>query len=120
MSNPPDTLSSFAFEEFVGVDIAAKTFTAAFALGESKPKLEKKPFDQTAEGFNRFLGRLAASAIAPNQQLIIMEATGPYWVALAVTLAQAGYGVSITNPAQVHYFAKAQLKRAKSDELAAP
>lgn len=46
-----------------------------------------------------------------------MEATGPYWVALAVSLAHAGYEVSVVNPAQVHYFAKAQLKRAKSDKL---
>jgi transposase len=105
------------FEEFVGVDIAAKTFTAAFALGEAKPKLEKKPFDQNAEGFKHFLERLSTSEIVPDHQLIVTLATGPYWVALAVTLAQAGYGISIANPAQVHYFAKAQLKRAKSDEL---
>jgi transposase len=117
LSHPTDMVSSFAFEAFVGVDIAAKTFTAAFALGEGKPKLEKKPFEQDAEGFTRFLGRLAASEIIPNRQLIVMEATGPYWVALAVTLAQAGYRVSVANPSQVHYFAKAQLKRAKSDEL---
>ena len=117
MSHPTDMVSSFSFDAFVGVDIAAKTFTAAFALGEGKPKLEKKPFEQNAEGFSRFLARLAASEITPDHQLIIMEATGPYWVALAVTLAQAGYRVSVVNPSQVHYFAKAQLKRAKSDVL---
>lgn len=54
MEIPADTLNSLAFAEFVGVDIAAKTFAAAFALGQNRPKLEKKPFDQSAEGFNRF------------------------------------------------------------------
>ena len=81
MSHPTDMVSSFAFEAFVGVDIAAKTFTVAIALGQGKPKpkLEKQPFEQSAEGFTRFLGRLAASEITPDHQLIVMEATGPYW-----------------------------------------
>src|SRR5690349_14195252 len=110
-------MPGFSFETFVGVDIAAKTFTVAFALGEGKPKLEKKPFEKSAEGFKQFLGRLQATAIPPQHQLIVMEATGPYWVGLAITLAEAGYRVNVANPAQVHYFAKAQLKRAKSDGL---
>jgi transposase len=46
-----------------------------------------------------------------------MEATGPYWMALAVALTRAGFPVSVVNPAQVHFFARAQLKRAKSDAL---
>ena len=117
MSTPTDTVPVFSYESFVGVDIAAKTFTVAFALGEGKPKLEKKPFEKNAEGFKQFLARLQASTIPPQHQLVVMEATGPYWLALAITLTQAGYRVNVANPAQVHYFAKAKLKRAKSDEL---
>lgn len=48
---------------------------------------------------------------------MVTLATGPYWGSLALTLAQAGYRVCVANPAQVHYFAKAQLKRVKSDNL---
>src|SRR3954468_15604993 len=58
-----------------------------------------------------------AAGISPQHQLVVMEATGPYWVGLAISLAAAGYRVNVANPAQVHYFARAQLKRAKSDEL---
>lgn len=36
---------------------------------------------------------------------------------MALALTQAGFATSVVNPAQVHYFAKAQLKRAKSDKL---
>ena len=99
MSNPTaDNVSASSLEYFVGVDISAKTFTAAFALGEAKPKLEKKPFEQTAEGFNQFLARLKASGVTPQRQLVVTLATGNYWVALAVQLAQAGYQLSIANP----------------------
>jgi len=38
-------------------------------------------------------------------------------VALATTLQQAGFAVSVINPAQAHFEAYAQLKRAKNDAL---
>lgn len=97
----------------MGVDIAAKTFTAAFALGEGKPTLEKKPFDQTSQGFSRFLARLCSTGIAPTRLLVVTLATGPYWVALALPLAQAGYQVCVANPAQVHYCARLSLNGRK-------
>lgn len=105
------------FTCFVGVDISAKTFTAAISLGEAKPKLEKKSFAQTNADFTRFLEHLAHTGITPTQTLVVMEATGSYWVALALSLAHSGYQVSIANPKQVPYFALAQLKQAKSDGL---
>ena len=43
--------------------------------------------------------------------------TGSYWVALAVALHEAGYRVAVVNPRQAHHFAKAQLRRAKTDAL---
>jgi transposase len=46
-----------------------------------------------------------------------MEATGSYWITLATSLHQAGYAVSVINPAQAHAFAKALLKRAKTDAI---
>ncbi len=111
------TQNTSQFMCFTGVDIAAKDFTAATLLPGSKPKLEKKPFEQTAEGFSRFLARLTTNSVAPEDHLIVMESTGPYWVALALTLVQAGFRVAVVNPAQVHFFAKAQLKRSKNDQL---
>jgi transposase len=46
-----------------------------------------------------------------------MEATGSYWITLATSLHHAGYAVSVINPAQAHAFAKALLKRAKTDAI---
>ena len=62
---------------------------------------------------------LAAIGVKSEEVLVVMEATGPYWVALAVALSTAGFATSVVNPAQVHYFAfaKAQLKQAKNDKL---
>jgi len=110
-----DTKPGFA--RFVGVDIAYLDFTAATLLADAKPKLEAKPFSQTREGFTQFIERLLETGIAASSQLVVMEATGSYWIAPAIALHEAGFIVSVVNPAQAHYFAKAQLKPAKTDAL---
>jgi transposase len=46
-----------------------------------------------------------------------MEATGSYWISLATTVVAAGFAVSVINPKQARDFAKALLKRAKTDAI---
>jgi hypothetical protein len=46
-----------------------------------------------------------------------MEATGAYWLSLAMYLVRQGYAASRINPVQAHYFAKALLKQAKTNVL---
>jgi transposase len=55
--------------------------------------------------------------VPPGETLIVLEATGSYWVALAVALHEAGHPVAVVNPRQAHHWAKAQLRRAKTDAL---
>src|ERR687893_745104 len=70
---------------FVGVDIAAASFTAVWiADGRLLPRAVT--FAQTPAGFAAFQQQLQATGVAPAQTLIVLEATGSYWVALAVTL----------------------------------
>jgi transposase len=102
---------------FVGVDIAYRDFTAALLVPGEQAKCEPTAFVQTAEGFALLQQRLGASGLEPASILVVMEATGSYWMALATTLHQAGFAVSVINPAQAHHFAKAQLKRSKNDVL---
>jgi transposase len=47
----------------------------------------------------------------------VLEATGSYWVALAVALHSAGYRVAVVNPAHVHNYAKSLPRRGKTDGL---
>ena len=101
---------------FVGVDIAATSFAAAWSVNASSPQ-RARTFSQTPEGFAAFQAALATSGVEPAQSLIVLEATGSYWITLAVTLHQAGYAVSIVNPAQVHAFARSLPRRAKTDLL---
>jgi transposase len=107
---------SAASQLYVGVDVAATTFVAAWLAPGGKPSA---PFagEQTPAGFAALQRRLRATAAAPAATLVVLEATGNYWVALAVALHEAGYRVAVVNPRQAHHFAKAQLRRAKTDAL---
>jgi transposase len=105
------------YQLFVGVDIAYRTFTAATLTAGARPKREPKAYAQTTQDFERFQKRLREHGIEPAAILVVIEATGSYWVALATCLYHAGFAVSIINPAQAHYFAKAQLRQAKNDAL---
>lgn len=112
------TLDSSAprYQLFVGVDIAAASFTATWTLA-GPPKARPRTFAQTPDGFAAFLAALAATDVAPAKTLIVLEATGSYWITLAVTLHQAGYPISVVNPAHVHAFARSLPRRAKTDAL---
>lgn len=101
---------------FVGIDIAATTFTAAWMPTGATPTAPVTHPQRPAE-FASFQRQLAATGVVPAATLVALEATGSYWVALAVTLHTAGYAVSVINPLQAHHFAKAQLRRAKTDPL---
>ncbi len=108
--------TSASYQLYVGVDIAADTFAAAWL---SASGVLAAPFtgEQTPTGFAALQRRLQATAAAAAETLVVLEATGNYWVALAVTLHEAGYRVAVVNPRQAHHFAKAQLRRAKTDAL---
>jgi len=104
------------YQLYVGVDIAAKTFTATWATAPTAaPKA--RTFDQTTAGFTSFQQALAASGVTPPATLVVLEATGSYWIALAVALHQAGYVMSVLNPGQVALFARSLPRRSKTDAL---
>jgi transposase len=101
---------------FVGVDIAAASFAATWTTGGAARE-RARTFPQTPEGYTAFQAALAATGVAPAATLVVLEATGSYWITLAVTLHQTGYAVSVVNPAHAHAFARSLPRRAKTDAL---
>ncbi len=105
-----------ALQQFVGVDIAAASFTALWTVRQQQGE-RPITLDQTPTGFAALHQHLQATQVDPAATLVVLEATSSYWVALAVALHQWGYHVSVVNPMQVHHFAKSHLRRAKTDDL---
>jgi transposase len=101
-SDPPDA----AYELFVGVDIAAATVTVAWQTPKQKPS---KPLtiEQTPDGFSVLHQRLMKTGAKAQQILVVLEATGIYWLSFATFFSRQGYAESRVNPTQAHHFARA-------------
>jgi len=70
---------------FVGVDIAATT--AAVATQRSGARASRScTIDQTPEGYTKLGHQLQATGHVPSRILVVMEATGSYWISLATYL----------------------------------
>jgi transposase len=95
----------------VGIDIAAKTFDMVSRRDGKPSKVET--FQQTPQGHAKAVKRLQALKPA----CVVMEATGIYYLDLAVTLVEAGLPVAVINPRSFRHFAELKLSGSKTDGL---
>ncbi len=84
---------------YVGIDIAAKTFTAAW--GTSATAIgPAEEFEQKQGDYKRLVSRLKTSGYPAAQMVVVIEASGTYWMRVAAYLHQAGLQISVINPRQ--------------------
>jgi transposase len=91
-------------KEIIGIDISKLTFDARvnnINIEYGNNKIDIKKFIKATN----------------NNAIFVMESTGTYGSLLADTLFDSGRIVYILNPASVHYFAKMQNKKAKTDKI---
>lgn len=98
---------------YVGIDIAAATFTAAW---QAPTGWQHTTFEQRRTDYGRLVHQVARTAPAEHT-LVVMEATGTYWLALAGFLHEAGFGVSVINPSQARLFARLEMQQTKTDRM---
>lgn len=92
----------------VGIDIAKRTFDAAF--GETGAV---RTFANDEAGHEALRTALAGQTV----ELIVMEATGGLERDLACALQAAGFAVAVVNPRQARDFARAMGHLAKTDRI---
>ena len=97
----------------LGLDVARLTVEACL-LQEPEPSA-LRTFPNTSSGFGELQDWLTAQGL--SQVHACLEATGRYGQPLAHFLYTQGHQVSVVNPAQIHYYARSQLRRAKTDKL---
>ncbi|AUN95561.1 IS110 family RNA-guided transposase [Pseudazoarcus pumilus] len=95
----------------VGIDIAAKSFDLVVRRNGTNAKVRR--FEQTPAGHAQAAAHL--KKLAPER--VVMEATGVYFVDLAVALHAAGLPVSVINPRSFKHFAQIKLKGSKTDAI---
>lgn len=110
------TSQAASYRLFVGIDIAKASASVAW-MSTERTLSRVMTIEQTLQGFRTLQQRLLSTGYAAQSILVVMEATGSYWMNLALSLTQADFRVSVINPDQAHHFAKALLKRAKTDAI---
>lgn len=95
----------------VGIDISARSVDVVIRRRDTASKT--KVFKQSAGGHNA----LAAYLVKAKPDRVVIEATGVYYLDLAITLVHAGLPVVVLNPKSFHYFAQLKLQNSKSDPI---
>lgn len=96
---------------YLGIDVSKEWLDVAL-LRES-PVAEKGHFDNDATGFRQLHHFLKKRKLKTGR--VCLEATGYYGLEVALYLHQAGYTVSVVNPARIKAYADSQLSRTKTD-----
>lgn len=92
-----------------GIDVGARFVELVSRVNGKSSKAET--YEQSSSGHTRLIKRLTALRPA----CVVMEATGIYYLDLAVALHGAGLPVSVINPKSYHHFAKLKLNQNKTD-----
>jgi len=99
--------------QLVGMDVSAKLLVAW--VDPQPGAIEKLEVPNTPEGHRRLCRRLTRQG---RQARVVMEATGLYGLDVALALhRQPGIEVMVVNPRAVRDFARACLRRSKTDAL---
>jgi transposase len=92
---------------YVGVDISKLFFDVALPDGQGYRHYK---FDNEQNGFSALL------KILPRESVVVMEASGAYYLRLANFLSQQGVAVSVVNPLVIRRFGQMRMSRAKTDK----
>jgi transposase len=98
---------------WVGIDVAKRKLDVA--LLDERDKVKSRVFPNDAGGHAALLKWLGERGATQQDTHVCLEATGPYSEAPALALADAGWRVSVVNPAQPKKFAESILLRNKTD-----
>ena len=95
-------------EYVLGIDVSKRKLDTALM---HNGKLKSKVFDNTLAGHRTMLSGLEAHGGKAECTHICLEATGPYSEPVALTVAAAGWKVSVLNPVWVQGFAQSERLR---------
>lgn len=95
----------------IGIDISAKSLDVRYL--DAKGKGHDSDFEQTPAAHRKLVSYLKKR----KPEAIVMEATGIYYLDVALAIDAAGLPLSVINPRAAKHFAKATMERSKTDKI---
>ncbi len=103
---------------YIGIDIAKYNHVVGVLKKDGTPVGNARSFTNDFEGFSDLLRRLAELKVRADDSIVVMEATGHYWMALYVFLVDHGFDVAVVNPALINAFRKSDtLRKTKTNAI---
>ncbi len=104
---------------YVGIDVAAQTLAVVILAPATVPTVPAAALTvpNTAAGWQTVQTTLTQQGATLATTLLVMEATGAYWQGCASALTAAGWAVSVVSPGSARHYARARLRRAKTDAV---
>lgn len=96
--------------DYAGIDIGAHSVVVC--VRQAGRTVATQEFRQTPEGHQALIKKLGKQAAC-----VVLEATGIYYLDLAVALHRAGLPVAVINPRCFHHFANLKLNNSKTDAV---
>lgn len=93
--------------KIIGIDISKQTFDLSF---KRKDKWVHKVLKNNKQGFKTLVQFLE------EDDWVVMEASGSYYLQLASYVHSKGFNVSVVNPLVIKRYSQARLNRAKTDK----
>lgn len=100
-------------KHILGVDVAKAKLDVALRLADGKYR--SKVVENSPAGFAQLSHWLQKREVVALH--VCMEATGTFWEAVAEYCADAGFTVSVVNPAQIKAYGAAGMVRTKTDKV---
>lgn len=99
----------------VGVDIAKRAHEAII-INDSGAVIQKPfSFQNTSQGFEKFLSKLHKISPEKDDFIIAMESTSHYWIAFYSALFRKEYQVKVMNPIQSDALRNLYIRQVKTD-----
>lgn len=95
----------------IGIDIARNAHVAAAVEDRGGILLGPFSFENGAEGFDPLARALLEAGCDPADDIVAMESTGHYWLALWSYLDASGWRLALVSPIQTDAFRNAQTVR---------
>lgn len=103
--------------QFIGIDVSKDKLDVLWLREPQHNKIKTKVFANTPNHHPQLVTWLTTvTGAAPGDIRVVLEATSVYHEAVALALYDAGFAVSVVNPARVHSYAQALGKTHKTDK----
>jgi transposase len=98
---------------YIGIDIGKEKHVAAVVDEDGGVLVKATSFTEDIDGYQKLFELIGK----PDDALVVMEATGHYWLNLCGALVGSGFAVAVINPLRTRRFAEEDLARAKTDAI---